>query len=97
MNFDRNGKMTPGTLGYFPEGVAYGPQSSEGRSVTVVLQFGGASGSGYLAPKEVVAGTDELKSSGPSSAAYSAAPMTAKAAVAATLTRRSGSTCTAEE
>jgi hypothetical protein len=64
MNFDRNGKMTPGTLGYFPEGVAYGPQSSEGRSVTVVLQFGGASGSGYLAPKEVVAGTDELKKFG---------------------------------
>jgi hypothetical protein len=38
-NFDRNGKMTAGTLGYFPEGAAYGPQSSEGRSVTAVLQF----------------------------------------------------------
>jgi hypothetical protein len=38
-NFDRNGKMTVGTLGYFPEGAAYGPQSSEGRSVTAVLQF----------------------------------------------------------
>ena len=52
MDFDRNGKMAAGTLGYFPEGAAYGPQTSEGRSVTAVLQFGGASGSGYLAPAE---------------------------------------------
>jgi hypothetical protein len=64
MNFDRNGKMTPGTLGYFPEGAAYGPQTSEGRSVTAVLQFGGASGSGYLSPREVAAGTEELKKFG---------------------------------
>jgi hypothetical protein len=61
MNFDRNGKMAAGTLGYFPEGAAYGPQSSEGRSVTAVLQFGGASGSGYLSPGEVAAGTEALK------------------------------------
>jgi len=64
MNFDRNGKMVPGTLGYFPEGAAYGPQSSEGRSVTAVLQFGGASGNGYLSPAEVAAGTEELKKFG---------------------------------
>jgi hypothetical protein len=64
MNFDRNGKMAAGMLGYFPEGAAYGPQSSEGRSVTAVLQFGGASGSGYLSPKEVAAGTEELKKFG---------------------------------
>jgi hypothetical protein len=64
MNFDRNGKMAPGTLGYFPEGAAYGPQSSEGRSVTAVLQFGGASGNGYLAPAEIAAGTEELKKFG---------------------------------
>ena len=63
-NFDRNGKMTAGTLGYFPEGAAYGPQSSEGRSVTAVLQFGGASGNGYLSPCEVAAGTEELKKIG---------------------------------
>ena len=64
MNFDRNGKMAAGTLGYFPEGAAYGPQSSEGRSVTAVLQFGGASGNGYLSPAEVAAGTEELKKFG---------------------------------
>jgi hypothetical protein len=64
MNFDRNGKMAAGTLGYFPEGAAYGPQTSEGRSVTAVLQFGGASGGGYLSPREVTAGTEELKKFG---------------------------------
>jgi hypothetical protein len=64
MNFDRNGKMTAGTFGYFPEGAAYGPQSSEGRSTTAVLQFGGASGSGYLSREEVYAGTEELKKFG---------------------------------
>ena len=63
-DFDRNGKMTAGSLGYFPEGAAYGPQTSEGRSVTAVLQFGGASGSGYLSPAEVAATTEELKKFG---------------------------------
>jgi hypothetical protein len=64
MDFDRNGKMAAGTIGYFPEGAAYGPQTSEGRSVTAVLQFGGASGSGYLSPAEVTATTEELKKFG---------------------------------
>jgi hypothetical protein len=64
MNFDRNGKMASGAFGYFPEGAAYGPQSSEGRSVTAVLQFGGASGSGYLSREQVYAGTEELKKFG---------------------------------
>jgi hypothetical protein len=64
MNFDRDGKMPAGALGYFPEGVAYGPQSSEGRSVTAVLQFGGASGAGYLSRQEIQAGTEELKKFG---------------------------------
>ncbi len=64
MNFDRNGKMTAGTFGYFPEGAPYGPQSSDGRSSTAVLQFGGASGSGYLSREEVAAGTAELKKYG---------------------------------
>jgi hypothetical protein len=64
MNFDRNGKMAAGAFGYFPEGAAYGPQSSEGRSSTAVLQFGGASGSGYLSRQEVQAGTEALKAFG---------------------------------
>ena len=60
MNFDRNGKMEAGTFGYFPEGAPYGPQSSDGKAVTAVLQFGSASGSGYLSREEVFAGQNEL-------------------------------------
>jgi hypothetical protein len=64
MDFDRNGKMTAGMIGYFPEGAAYGPQSSEGRSVNAVLQFGGASGGGYLSQEEVDEATTALKKIG---------------------------------
>jgi hypothetical protein len=46
-DFDRNGKMTPGVLGYFPEGAYYGPTSGPPHTVAV-LQFGGPSGSGYM-------------------------------------------------
>ena len=64
MDFDRNGKMTKGTFGYFPEGASYGPQSSEGTSYSAVLQFGGASGSGYLSREQVRAGQTELEKIG---------------------------------
>ena len=42
LNFARDGVMTPGMLGYFPEGASYGPQTSEATAMTIVLQFGGA-------------------------------------------------------
>ena len=63
-DFDRNGKMTPGTIGYFPEGTPYGPQSSSVSSLTLVLQFGGASGNGYMTQEQLEAGTAELKKRG---------------------------------
>jgi hypothetical protein len=64
MSFGRNGKMTTGSFGYFPEGAPYGPQTSAGRTLTAVLQFGGASGSGYLSRSEVREGTETLKQFG---------------------------------
>jgi hypothetical protein len=63
-DFDRNGRMTPGIIGYFPEGTPYGPQSSSVTSLTLVLQFGGASGSGYMTQEQMEAGIAELKLSG---------------------------------
>ena len=48
LNFARDGVMTPGMVGYFPEGTSYGPQTSESTATTFVLQFGGSSGQGYL-------------------------------------------------
>ncbi len=63
-DFSRDGVMKPGMVGYFPEGVFYGPQSIPGESVTLVLQFGGASRSGYLSESEFQRGIAELKETG---------------------------------
>jgi hypothetical protein len=64
LDFARNGKMTPGMVGYFPEGAAYGPQTSEATATTFVLQFGGASGQGYLSRQEVKQNMDALRATG---------------------------------
>jgi hypothetical protein len=61
LDFARDGKMAPGTVGFFPEGAPYGPQTTETYAVTIVLQCGGSSGQGYLSRKEVKAGMDELR------------------------------------
>jgi hypothetical protein len=63
-DFGRDGQMTAGMVGYFPEGVAYGPQSSKNGTLACVLQFGGVSGSGYLSAAEVKAGMDALAKDG---------------------------------
>jgi len=63
-DFDRGGKMFPGSVAYFPEGTPYGPQSSSEDSLTVVLQLGGASGSGYLSRQEFLAGSADLAKQG---------------------------------
>lgn len=63
-SFDRDGVLQEGMLGYFPEGVHYGPQTNPTDTFLIVLQFGGASGSGYLLPSEVKAGTEELRKFG---------------------------------
>ncbi len=62
LDYDRDGKLAPGMVGYFPEGMAYGPQTQNPDEVpkTLVLQCGGASGSGYLSPTESKAATDAL-------------------------------------
>ena len=62
--FDRNGTMTPGTLGYFPEGAHYGPQSSDVPNTIVVMQFGGPSGNGYLNGLRVAEAAEKMKAFG---------------------------------
>jgi len=66
LDYSRNGKLTQGMVGYFPEGVAYGPQkpTADDTAITLVLQCGGASGSGYLSRNEVKAGMRELSGLG---------------------------------
>jgi hypothetical protein len=66
LDYGRDGKLVAGMVGYFPEAVHYGPQSQDPDIAckTIVLQFGGASGSGYLQPREVKAGMEELREFG---------------------------------
>lgn len=52
-----------GEIGYFPEGVHYGPQDGDDRFV-VILQFGGASGQGILSSEQVNRGYDLLSKEG---------------------------------
>jgi hypothetical protein len=63
-DYGQDGPLKEGMLGYYPEGVPYGPQVNKTVIVCAVLQFGGASGSGYLQPREVKAGMEELKKFG---------------------------------
>ncbi|MGC2333859.1 MAG: hypothetical protein WA581_20585 [Candidatus Acidiferrales bacterium] len=59
-DFASDGVMKAGTVGYFPEGTHYGPQSSDSENSTLVLQFGGASGSGYIAADQYEQAAAEL-------------------------------------
>ncbi len=53
-----------GEVGYFPEGVHYGPQEGDSDRLVLVLQFGGASGQGYLSRSQVKAGHGALEAEG---------------------------------
>jgi hypothetical protein len=62
--FGRDGNMVPGTLGYFPEGAFYGPQSATGPALVLVLQFGGPSGSGYMSEDDLQRSVAQLRQQG---------------------------------
>jgi len=70
LDYARDGKIEPGMVGYFPEGVYYGPQTVEGEAgsdgevLTLVYQFGGASGGGFVSNDEAAAAADELRKRG---------------------------------
>jgi hypothetical protein len=64
LSFGRDGTMTQGMVGYFPEGVHYGPQTQTRESLAAVLQCGGASGSGYPSRTEVKSAMDALEEFG---------------------------------
>lgn len=63
-DFASDGKMKPGSIAYFPEGTHYGPQSSNEPNLTLVLQFGGASRSGYMSMEQYEKGMQELSEKG---------------------------------
>jgi hypothetical protein len=56
----RGMSVRAGEVAYFPEGVRYGPQEGGPDRTVLVLQFGGASGHGYLSPEQIDRGRSEL-------------------------------------
>jgi hypothetical protein len=56
--------LREGHLGYFPEGTSYGPQDDGAGPKALVLQFGGASGYGYMSPGQYRAGRAALRQVG---------------------------------
>jgi len=66
LDYSKDGKLTPGMVGYFPEGVSYGPQipAPDEQSITLVFQCGGASGGGYPSRQEFKAAVDALSDVG---------------------------------
>lgn len=59
-----NRVLPEGWVGYFPESVHYGPQDRPEGLETMVLQFGGASGNGYLSVAGREAANEALKRKG---------------------------------
>ena len=59
-------KMTidAGEVAYFAEGVPYGPQEGGDDRLVLVLQAGGASGQGYLGPRQLLEGGASLLGEG---------------------------------
>jgi hypothetical protein len=53
--------LAEGQVGYFPEGTPYGPQKpATSERITLVLQFGGASLSGFISTRQMQKGYDDL-------------------------------------
>lgn len=60
----RSLRVDTGEVAYFPEGVAYGPQKGGPDRLVLVLQFGGASGQGYMSIEQAARGRKELLRAG---------------------------------
>lgn len=62
-NYGPKRKQTEGSLSYFPEGSSY-TQQADGESLTLLLQFGGASGQGFMSYDDLGRGYQELAQKG---------------------------------
>ncbi|MGH8778826.1 hypothetical protein [Paraburkholderia sp.] len=62
LNYGKHKDILPGEIGYFPEGQHYGPQAQEPNSdcVGLVVQFGGASGHGFMSQRQLREGFHAL-------------------------------------
>lgn len=63
VNFGEGKDVKAGQVGYFPEGTPYGPQNIT-EQLVVVVQFGGASGQGFMSYRQLENGYEEMKKRG---------------------------------
>lgn len=63
INFGPGKDVKAGQIGYFPEGTPYGPQDIVDQ-LAVVVQFGGASGQGFMSYRQLENGFEEMKKRG---------------------------------
>jgi hypothetical protein len=63
-NYGKDKWFNPGELVYFPEGTPYGPEQSSSERLSITLQFGGASGQGYIGAQRTAAAIEEMKAFG---------------------------------
>jgi len=63
-NYGKNKWIEPGEIVYFPEGTPYGPERSAAHRLSITLQFGGASGSGYIGAARLRAAMVEMTAVG---------------------------------
>ena len=64
MNYAPGKDLKAGTVGYFPEGTFYGPQSDTSKSEVLLLQMGGAAGYGFMSYQQLNAGYERLSDLG---------------------------------
>jgi hypothetical protein len=66
LNYGKQKDILPGEIGYFPEGQHYGPQAQEpnGDCVGLIVQFGGASGHGFMSQRQLREGFKTLSQVG---------------------------------
>ena len=64
MNYAPGKDLKAGTVGYFPEGTFYGPQSDTGVSIILLLQMGGSAGYGFMGYRQLTDGYKKLSGLG---------------------------------
>jgi hypothetical protein len=63
-NFGKDKWIAPGEIAYFPEGTPYGPEQSNSERLSITLQFGGASRSGFISSNRLHKAMEEMKAFG---------------------------------
>jgi hypothetical protein len=63
-NYGAGKWIAPGEIAYFPEGTPYGPEQSNTERLSITLQFGGASGNGFVGSARLQQAMNEMKEFG---------------------------------